>query len=232
MVSKFNQRGFKFIRSLLLAEQKNLTLHVYDKIKEMMFNYEIVPGQRLVFIDLAKALDVSRTPVNNALSILAKEGYLDFVPNQGYSVHKLTLEEAKALYDMKNILETGSISKAIRNASPEQLAVVEEKKSAFERSAKKRVTRSIFIMDMGFHAAICAMAGNPLLVEKYKDIYQHIFLRLRTEMLLVERSFEIIKEHNQIYESIRISDVSWAKSLIRQHNLESINNLAKSIFSN
>ena len=70
-----------------------------------MFNYDIVPGQRLVFADLAKELNVSRTPVNNALSILAKEGYLDFVPNQGYSVHKLTLEEAKGLYEIKLIFE-------------------------------------------------------------------------------------------------------------------------------
>ncbi len=60
-----------------------------------MLNYEIVPGQRLVFIDLAKQLNVSRTPVNNALSILAQQGYLDFVPNQGYSVHKLTQKEAE-----------------------------------------------------------------------------------------------------------------------------------------
>ena len=77
-----------------LKEQKNLTLAAYDSIKEMMLNYDIVPGQRLVFMDLAKQLGVSRTPVNNALSILAKEGYLDFVPHQGYSVHKLTLNEA------------------------------------------------------------------------------------------------------------------------------------------
>lgn len=215
-----------------MAEHKNLTLHVYDKIKEMMFNYEIVPGQRLVFVDLAKALGVSRTPVNNALSILAKEGYLDFIPNQGYSVHKLTLEEAEALYDMKNILETGSISKAIRNATTKHLDLIQAKKNAFEKSAENRVTRSLFIMDMEFHSAICAMAGNPLLVEKYKDIYQHIFLRLRTEFLLVERSFEIIKEHNQIFESIRISDVSWAKTLISQHNAESVKNLTRSIFKN
>jgi len=61
-----------------LKGQKNLTLAAYDNIKDMMFNYDIVPGQRLVFVDLAKQLGVSRTPVNNALSILAKEGYLDY----------------------------------------------------------------------------------------------------------------------------------------------------------
>jgi DNA-binding GntR family transcriptional regulator len=77
-----------------LKKNKNLTLKVYHKIIDLMLDYELVPGQRLVFVDLARRLQVSRTPVNNALSILAQEGYLDFVPNQGYSVHKLSKKEA------------------------------------------------------------------------------------------------------------------------------------------
>ncbi|KAB2840081.1 GntR family transcriptional regulator, partial [bacterium] len=90
-----------------MKKYSNLTLKVYHRIIELMLNYEIVPGQRLVFIDLAKQLGVSRTPVNNALSILAQEGYLDFVPNQGYSVHKLTRKEAENLYEFREVLEVG-----------------------------------------------------------------------------------------------------------------------------
>ena len=72
-----------------MKKSKNLTLKVYNRIMKLMLDYEIVPGQRLVFVDLANQLKVSRTPVNNALSILAQEGYLDFVPNQGYSVRQI-----------------------------------------------------------------------------------------------------------------------------------------------
>jgi len=75
-------------------DERNLTYWVYSKIKEMMLHYQIIPGQRLVFIELAQRLGVSRTPVNNALSILANEGFLDFVPDQGYRVHEITLDEA------------------------------------------------------------------------------------------------------------------------------------------
>ncbi len=94
---------------------ENLTISVYKSIRKMMLNYEIVPGQRLVFVDLAKQLGVSRTPVNIALSILAKEGFFDFVPNQGYTVHKITREEAEGLYELIKILALGAVPKAIRD---------------------------------------------------------------------------------------------------------------------
>ncbi len=100
--------------------ERSLTQMAYRKIKEMMLNYEIIPGQRLVFVDLAKKIGVSRTPVNHALSILASEGFLDFIPHQGYTVHELTQEEANALNHVREIIELGAIELAIQKLTPEK----------------------------------------------------------------------------------------------------------------
>ncbi len=118
-----------------MKKYSNLTLKVYYRIIELMLHYEIVPGQRLVFIDLAKQLGVSRTSVNNALSILTQEGYLDFVPNQGYSVHKLTRKEAENLYEFREVLEAGFLGKAMRNMN---------KKNSGTLKNVKRITRTPF----------------------------------------------------------------------------------------
>jgi DNA-binding GntR family transcriptional regulator len=214
-----------------MSERKNLTLAVYDSIKEMMLNYDIVPGQRLVFVDLAKQLGVSRTPVNNALSILAKEGYLDFVPNQGYSVHKLTLEEAQSLYEIREILEIGTIGKAIRNMAPEKLEVMDKKRLEYENSISDRVHRKLFILDAEFHASIIGMINNIYLVERYRDLCQRIFLRFRTEDLRLDRQKEIVKEHKSLCEAVRNKDVDWAKDLIRMHHANAKKNLFAIIFS-
>ena len=104
-----------------LNGERSLTQMAYRKIKDMMFSYEIIPGQRLVFVDLAKKIGVSRTPVNHALSMLANEGFLDFIPHQGYAVHELTQEEAGALYQVREIIELGAIELAIRKMTPEKL---------------------------------------------------------------------------------------------------------------
>ena len=213
-----------------MGGQKNLTMAAYDSIKQMMLNYDIVPGQRLIFVDLAKQLGVSRTPVNNALSILAKEGYLDFVPNQGYSVHKLTQKEAESLYEIREILEMGTIGKAIRNLTAEKLADLENRKREYENSISDRVHRKLFILDAEFHACIISMMGNSLLVNRYHDICQRIFLRFRTEDLRLDRQREIVNEHDTLFQAVRIRDVEWAKDLIRNHNTNAKKNLFAIIF--
>lgn len=213
-----------------MKKYSNLTLKVYHKIIELMLNYEIVPGQRLVFIDLAKQLNVSRTPVNNALSILAQEGYLDFVPNQGYSVHKLTRKEAENLYEIREVLEVGFIGKAIRRMTDKRLKNLEKKKDNYELAIDNLVTRKLFILDTEFHLAIMEMAGNEILANRYRDVSQKIFLRFRTEDLRMDRIADIRKEHHNLFEAIAMRDVERAKELVRVHHGNSQNSLFPLLF--
>lgn len=211
-------------------EPKNLTLATYESIKRMMLNYDIIPGQRLVFMDLAKQLGVSRTPVNNALSILAKEGYLDFVPYQGYSVHRLTRDEAEALYEVREILEVGTIGKAIRLMTEEKLAHLADTKLEYEQAITDRVHRHLFVLDTEFHASIMAMIGNAYLVERYREICRRVFLRFRIEDLRMKRIKEIVREHEELFKAISIRDVDRAKELIKSHNKNAKKNLFAVIF--
>lgn len=216
--------------SVHVNQRKNLTLAAYDRILEMMINYDIVPGQRLVFVDLAEQLGVSRTPVNNALSILAKEGYLDFIPNQGYTVHKITREEADALYEIREILEIGTISKAIRGMTPEMIERFKSKKEAYEKAITDRVHRGLFVLDTDFHAAVIEMIGNALLVDRYRDLCKRIFLRFRVETLSIDRVHDIVREHDELFEAICIRDVDLAKELLKKHNRNARKNLFSIIF--
>lgn len=213
-----------------MKKHSNLTLKVYQQIIELMHNYEIVPGQRLVFIDLAKQLNVSRTPVNNALSILAQQGYLDFVPNQGYSVHKLTREEAENHYAIREVLEVGFVGEAIRNMTEKKMQALEKRKNDYEKAIQSHVNRKLFILDTEFHAAILDMVGNDILSAQYRDICQKIFLRFRTEDLRLSRIMEIKDEHNEIFESILLKDVERSKELVKYHHKNSKKNLFPVIF--
>lgn len=213
-----------------MKKYSNLTLRVYHKIIDLMLNYEIVPGQRLVFIDLANQLNVSRTPVNNALSILAQEGYLDFVPNQGYSVHKLTRKEAENLYEVREVLEVGFIGKAIRNMTDKMLKNIERLKSDYEKYSSVRVDRKLFILDTEFHSGILDMAGNDILSSRYRDVNRKIFLRFRTDDLVMSRVIDIRKEHQLLFEAVATRDVERAKELVKVHHSNSMSSLFPIIF--
>lgn len=214
-----------------MKPRQNLTLAIYDRIMEMIIHYDIVPGQRLVFMDLAKQLGVSRTPVNNALIMLAMEGYLDFVPNQGYTVHKLTRSEAEQLYEIREIVELGTIGKAVERITPNTTERLRQKKTAYEQAVTDRVQRKLFVLDTDFHAAIIEMTGNPYLVEHYRDICKRIFLRFRVEALSVDRIHDIVSEHNQLFEAVAMRDTELAQELLRRHNQIAKENLFRIIFA-
>lgn len=214
-----------------MKPRQNLTIAAYERIMNMMIHYDIVPGQRLVFVDLAKQLGVSRTPVNNALSILAKEGYLDFVPNQGYTVHRLTRMEAEQLYEIREIVEIGTIGKAIRSITPEAAEQLRNKKIAYEMAITHTVQRKLFVLDTDFHATVIEMTGNPYLVDHYRDICKRIFLRFRVEALSIDRIHDIVKEHDQLFEAVCIRDVDLARELLQRHNKNARDNLFRVIFT-
>jgi DNA-binding GntR family transcriptional regulator len=197
--------------------ERNLNNKVYQKIKQMMLDYEIIPGQRLTFLDLASKMGVSRTPVNNALTILAKEGYLDFYPNQGYTVHQLTREEADALYEVREILELGAIDKAVKNATPEKLKELERRQMEFKQAVDNKVSRGRFRIDQEFHAYIVEMSGNPYLSEYFREVYQRIFLRHRTSPLRGDRAMSAPTEHQDVIDAFRQGDVDKVKKIIADH---------------
>ncbi len=200
-----------------LIADKNLVGMAYRKIKEMMLSYDLVPGQRLVFIDLAKRLGVSRTPVNTALSILASEGFLDFVPNQGYTVHQITREEGNDLYEIREIIELGAIEQSIQKATSGKLDLLKRQKGLYEKAVLDQVSRGRFTLDQEFHACIVQMAGNSYLTDYFREVYQRIFLRHRIEGLHVGRAQEVVLEHNQIFDAICLKEVKRAKQLIKRH---------------
>ena len=199
------------------AAEANLTLKVYKTLREMMLHYQLVPGQRLVVMDLAKQLGVSRTPVNTALSILAKDGFLDFVPNQGYTVHKITRAEAEQLYEIVKILSLGGASKAVRFLTDEKLAELARRKADYERAVAEQVSRGRFILDQEFHAYILEMSENVYLADYFREVYQRIYLHHRIEGLRSERARQVVNEHNEIFEALRIRDVELLKELIAAH---------------
>ncbi len=197
--------------------ERNLNNVVYQKIKQMMLNYEITPGQRLTFVDLAEKLGVSRTPVNNALSLLSKEGFLDFTPNQGYTVHQITKEEADQLYEVREILEVGALEKAILHLTPVKIKELEKRESLFKQSVDEKQNRGRFFLDQEFHAYIVEMSENHYLAEYFREVYQRIFLRHRISPLKGDRAVQVPAEHHDIVEAICRRDMEGAKNLLSNH---------------
>lgn len=116
--------------TLSLNAQKNrtLTAHVYvrETLREAILNGTLPGGTRLIQAELAAQLDVSNTPVREALRDLAGEGLVVFDPHRGSRVRSLDLDEVRELYEMRIALEPLMVRRVMRRITPEQLDRAEE----------------------------------------------------------------------------------------------------------
>ena len=86
-------------------EYLSLAEIAYQKIKEAILKHEIVPGQRLSHEELVLRLKISQTPIREALSGLAQEGYVTRLTNRGYRVSEMTAEEVEELFGLRDALD-------------------------------------------------------------------------------------------------------------------------------
>ena len=87
-------------------KKKNLMEKAYWDIKNMIFQQKISPGQKLIYRELTEKLNMSQTPITYALGRLEQEGFVELVPNLGYSVKEIDIKELEDLFDIVRLLKS------------------------------------------------------------------------------------------------------------------------------
>ncbi len=198
---------------------------VYDRLRDMIFRYEIIPGQKLMYQDLADKLGVSRTPVKNALNLLESQGLVRLSRNKGYYVAELSKEEAENLFELREILEVEAARLAVRRFTVEGLNVLVRKNEEYIRSVEHELTRGRFFIDRDFHLQIALMSQNMALHKHLKQVLEITFLKHRIDRLGTARGFQVRSEHGDIVQAIRERDEELAAKTVRYHVLRHRENI-------
>ena len=190
---------------------------VFNTLREAILKGDLKPGERLMELQLAAQLGVSRTPIREAIRMLEQEGLAVTVPRKGAEVAKMTLKGMEDVLEIREALDILACQLACERISQEQLALLEEKKKAFETSLKSGNVREIAETDVAFHDVIYDATGNPKLVNMLNNLREQIY-RYRVEYLKREENYpKLIKEHNEIYTSLANRSKKDATASIREH---------------
>ena len=203
----------------------NTAERVYAELKRMLFAYQIVPGQKLQYQDLAERFKVSRTPVKDALNMLEKEGYIALRHNKGYYVAEIGLREAEELYEIREALEVLAVQKAIEHLDRATLKILKEGMEAYAADVRKPLSRKRLILDAIFHLKIAEMAQNKALVEIIRMVFSKIYLKHKVETLSVERGREADLEHRELFHAIQARKLALAVAIVRKHIASSKRNV-------
>lgn len=194
-----------------------LTEEAYQKVKGMIFDQQLAPGQKLTYGELSKRFNMSPTPVINALHRLEHEGMVVSAPFKGFYVKRIGLQEAWDLFGVREALETYVVEQVISVADPEDMSLLEEKMLEHASYKPKTYDRNRFMLDAEFHIQLASMSKNEVLTRQLSTIFEHFYTRFKFDTVPLERLERAADEHRNIFDRIKRKDTNGARDATRIH---------------
>jgi DNA-binding GntR family transcriptional regulator len=203
-----------------VSQPSSLTLEARDLLRRQIIEGTLRPRERLIAADLADRLQVSRTPVREALYLLASEGLV--VPaKRGFAVREFTPSEIKEIYEVRAALEGMAARLAAERGTREAIESVLEVQAgtvALARSAREVLVDK----NTRFHRAIFAAAGNERLGFLNGQNSEHFFNHRIADLYTDEEAAASVEGHRRIEAALQKRDGDAAEKAARDHILDAL----------
>ncbi|BBB01950.1 putative GntR family transcriptional regulator [Actinacidiphila reveromycinica] len=185
---------------------------VLESIKHRILTGELKPGQALVEAELAEQLEVSKTPVREALKTLAGSGLVIMSPYKGAAVREVDQAHARCVYDMRLLLEPAA---AARSAAAGRIG--QHAEEALERADRAADTAERSLANRAFHRALYSGCGNPLLVRSLDELRDQTALLSSAAWSRQPSWQQEAAEHRAILRAAEDGNSELVRDLMRSH---------------
>ncbi|MFS8534321.1 MAG: GntR family transcriptional regulator [Limnochordales bacterium] len=200
-----------------LDNYKPLRELVFEAIREAIISGHLKPGERLMEIQLAEELGVSRTPVREAIRKLEQEGLVVMVPRKGAYVADISMKDIAEVFEIRGALEGLAAELAAERATEEELERLERLLVAIGECIERQDVDGMIEKDTEFHDLLFSASHNERLVQILSLLREQI-QRFRSRTLArVERMKVALEEHKAIVEALGRRDSELARSLAEAH---------------
>ena len=195
----------------------SITDKAHQRIKEWIVRYHLKPGARLHVSDLAHALQMSQTPVREALSMLEKEHLIERKPQKGFRVSALSLQGVEDLYDLRIALEVLAARQAARRMPPADRKRVAGLLAEVGRLMKNGNKQRMLALEQDFHVIILEASGNKPLADMGRAILDRIWIIQNINLLTTDHLADAHPQHLKVFEAISNGDSQKAATLMSRH---------------
>lgn len=186
-------------------------------LRSEIFSGALAAGTPLPERLLAERLQVSRTPVREALIILQSEGLVDLAPNKGASVRTITADNLVEIYTLRGLLESHAARLASVRATVEQLDGMEDAQTRLRRMHARGSAADQAVADLAFHTAVSEAADSPFLATLIGQVLAFTVSFRANYRYPADRSESALVEHDAILAAIGAHDGDLAERLMREH---------------
>ena len=190
---------------------------VYDVLKENIVSGILQPGERVQEVQIAEQLQVSRSPVRNAINRLVGEGLLESIPNKCVCVRQFTDREIIESYEFRLIIERYSIEKVLEHMSPEIEKELRRFKKEFLTYSSFDQLKSCLRTDTEFHDYIVTVSGNHVIKEALDKVSMMISPFRTLALSREKRFYESVEEHTGIIDALLDRDEQQAEAYCIRH---------------
>ncbi|WP_175836122.1 GntR family transcriptional regulator [Burkholderia multivorans] len=198
----------------------NLAAQIYTQLKADIFDFRLLPGDKFSEGDIATRMQVSRTPVRQALFWLQREGYVDVHFKSGWQVRAFDFKYFEDLYEIRVMMETTAIGRIVAEKLSPQLDGLRDIWCVPARKREQDPAKAA-ALDEGFHAGIVAAVGNLEMARMHADVTERIRIIRRLDFTKAPRVTATYTEHAEILKAIGAGDAGLAQKMIRAHIAES-----------
>ena len=190
---------------------------VAHRLRQMLVEGAIAPGSKLNERELSELLNVSRTPLREAIKMLAAEGLVELLPNRGAIALALTEEDVLHTFEVMAGLEGLSGELAAQRITPQELAEIQAMQFEMMAAYTRRDLSTYYAINARIHRAINAAAKNPVLNTVYNQVNARLqALRFRSNQD-GEKWKAAVKEHEQMIEALSARDPAAMRAVLVAH---------------
>ncbi|MGZ8374363.1 MAG: GntR family transcriptional regulator [Nitrospira sp.] len=200
----------------------NLSLSVVTILKEHIVHWHYPPDHRLTEDELCKTFGVSRSPVREALRVLATDGFVKKLPNRSYAVKQYTIEEIEELYEVRLALELYTVERLATKQQTAQLAAeLADLRHTWTKllQAPSKRPEEFAILDTFFHDTLARALGNTALLRYLRTINERLTLFRMLDFDRRDRAEHTCHQHLEIVDRIVAKDAQGARAAM-QKNIE------------
>ncbi len=188
---------------------------VADRLRGQIFARELEPGAWIDESKLAAEYGISRTPLREALKVLAAEGLVTMKPRRGAYVAEMSRDDVAQIYHLLSLLEADAAGEVARHASAAQLAQLTHLHERLEKQVRQR--DAFFAANEQFHMALLDIAGNRWRTQIVADLRKVMKLNRHHSLCKQGRLSESLAEHRALMAAITSRESSKAARLMREH---------------
>ncbi|WP_111642461.1 GntR family transcriptional regulator [Marinimicrobium alkaliphilum] len=217
----------KLTKAKIKPERRvNLPERIYQQLKQDIFDFRLLPGERFTESEVAERVEASRTPVREALLRLQREGFVEVSFRSGWQVRPFDFEQFEQLYDVRITLELAAVKKLCEmEASPD----LGDLKDVWLVPTEERLDHgpTVCELDERFHERLVEASGNDEMARIHHDVTERLRIIRRIDFTKGPRIKATYDEHSKILRTIMKRRTDDAQLLLKTHIEESKSEVRK-----